>query len=544
MSKINFYKNKLGFTIIEILVVILIIGILAGISVPLYQKAVYKSRFAGLIPIARSIAKSNEVYFLVNKTYSTDPNALDVTVNRDSREPHVFLVNDSEFSYTMVNREDFPGNNYIIYQDHSANFPSQTHCEAAKDDKYANWLCEVVYKGDLLEGSITPNFNTYVLGSEAQGSISSLAESLSNISCSDSENSGNKSCEVTINNRTSVTKTYCTNKNNPSSCTYTTYQSDGSQNICYGSRAKMVNGECVALNKGKYEQGYDEDGNRTDYLCNDYVTNSGCYALGEEVYDQNGKHLAAANRYCAEWNAEGQCIAYTQGKGNDHLGVFEGNHKLWVRGDCQTIDTDGTCLSYNGGRVEEWEFDDDGGTISYKDSKCLAMNDSLQCTSYGNYKKTTYGTDSKTEDSYDVNNNSLTSKTYDAYNNQTYGVQYTCTGSGGDCSTYSKAAEHIFSYNDQHQETAHIRKTCTKYTSNGECSQYASETSSYKTYADDGVTVTSRITLKCKKYTNTDCTGGWTRTSTPYVNGVANDSQQVTTTCANANINTGECVNN
>lgn len=156
------------------------------------------------------------------------------------------------------------------------------------------------------------------------------------------------------------------------------------------------------------------------------------------------------------------------------------------------------------------------------------MSDSLQCTSYGNYKETTYGANnSKTEASYDVNNNILTSKNYDANNNQTYGIQYTCSDSGGNCSTYSKTAEHIFLYNPQNQETAHIRITCTQYNSQNECTKYSSETSAYRTYADDGTTLLSRTTLKCKKYTGTECTGGWTRTTSPYVNGVEDTSQKV-----------------
>lgn len=200
---------------------------------------------------------------------------------------------------------------------------------------------------------MSQNFNTYVLKGTGNGDTNAISSILANIGCNASETNQNKSCEVIVNNPNSVTKITCKNKDDSSTCTYTPYRSDSSQDICYGQRAQLVNSECVATMKGSYEKEYDENGNMTEHLCNNYTTGSGCYALGEEVYDAGGKHLAAANRYCDQWNEYGQCIAYQQGKGNDHLGIFDGNHKFWVRGDCQEIDIDGNCLSYKGGRVEE-----------------------------------------------------------------------------------------------------------------------------------------------------------------------------------------------
>ena len=74
-------NSRQGFTLLELLVVVLIIGILASIALPQYKKAVYKSRYNSLMALVNSMYQAEERYFMANGDYTNDLTNLDIDLS-------------------------------------------------------------------------------------------------------------------------------------------------------------------------------------------------------------------------------------------------------------------------------------------------------------------------------------------------------------------------------------------------------------------------------------------------------------------------------
>lgn len=72
--------NTKAFTLIELLVVVLIIGVLAAVVLPQYQKAVLKSRFTEIETNMQTLVRASERYYLEHDAYPTDISQLDIEI--------------------------------------------------------------------------------------------------------------------------------------------------------------------------------------------------------------------------------------------------------------------------------------------------------------------------------------------------------------------------------------------------------------------------------------------------------------------------------
>ena len=102
-------KNRSAFTLIELLVVVLIIGILAAVAVPQYQKAVEKARVARVLPLLRSIVMAQDAHYLATGEYTTELDDLDISIKHGEKVAD-YIENE------MLNKyEDVEGGNLVIY---------------------------------------------------------------------------------------------------------------------------------------------------------------------------------------------------------------------------------------------------------------------------------------------------------------------------------------------------------------------------------------------------------------------------------------------
>ncbi len=141
-------EGRRGFTLIEVLVVVLIIVVLAAIALPQYQLAVKKAKLQQLIVTAKSLKEALEIHYLEYGTYIGGN-----WVFRIARCPSYYKdmeirscgggVMIDALDGTALTAGAYDSNikmGYVIWLDRSAR-PGEAYCLAAVNDIVANRVC-------------------------------------------------------------------------------------------------------------------------------------------------------------------------------------------------------------------------------------------------------------------------------------------------------------------------------------------------------------------------------------------------------------------
>ena len=72
--------HKKGFTLIELIFAVIIVGVLASLAIPRFSDTIEKSRTAEAINILETLRNAQEAYKLEKGIYTATPDELDVTI--------------------------------------------------------------------------------------------------------------------------------------------------------------------------------------------------------------------------------------------------------------------------------------------------------------------------------------------------------------------------------------------------------------------------------------------------------------------------------
>ena len=96
-------KKQKGFTLIELVITVVIVGILSLVSVPIYQYYVERARLTEAISNLRAIADANIFYYLENKTWCKDIRELPIKLEGTAiLEDKYWRIENDNFVYACV----------------------------------------------------------------------------------------------------------------------------------------------------------------------------------------------------------------------------------------------------------------------------------------------------------------------------------------------------------------------------------------------------------------------------------------------------------
>ena len=166
-------KNKNGFTLLELLVVVLIIGILAAVALPQYQLSIDKTQFAKMQTMVNAVRKSYQGYVLLHGKGPESFSELDLDIPHEGEEfaPQSFfkcITLPDMYVCMSGGGSSYGGNIRAFKKDLSFIYAEQLltrtelkdtfkkYCLALRDNARANRLCSEVGTNKIGDTASTP----------------------------------------------------------------------------------------------------------------------------------------------------------------------------------------------------------------------------------------------------------------------------------------------------------------------------------------------------------------------------------------------------
>ena len=147
MQNKNVVKN--GFTLAEILIAVLIIGVLVSVALPMYQGAVDKSKWSRLIAPALAVSTAQETAYMNQGEYTANIDDLDVSLPEGNDMTYTLYttINGDDANFIRISSSQLNDVRLAKYYKNNEGFENQLYCEAKNGNERANKLC-----GKLLNG--------------------------------------------------------------------------------------------------------------------------------------------------------------------------------------------------------------------------------------------------------------------------------------------------------------------------------------------------------------------------------------------------------
>ena len=148
----NKNSSKAGFTLLEILIAVLIIGVLTTIALPMYQGAVDKSKWARLLAPARAVSTAQEAAFMNYGGYTANMDDLDVSLPEGNDMTYTLYTttNGDDANFIRITSTQLNDVRLAKYYKNNEGFEDQLYCEAKNGNDRANKLCGKLLKGQDL----------------------------------------------------------------------------------------------------------------------------------------------------------------------------------------------------------------------------------------------------------------------------------------------------------------------------------------------------------------------------------------------------------